>query len=109
MILVHFYTVSILRIKMTEMILDFIEMSIYVGLSMVFVLMVFYMLTKLNKVTISRRCVKKGIKLKCIKWKPFASTGFTMCNLINRRFYLVEYIKKDGRVSKTRLKSVFFI
>ncbi|MFA7569690.1 MAG: hypothetical protein WCY75_00400 [Sulfurimonadaceae bacterium] len=94
---------------MTEMILNFIETSIYVGLSMAFFLTLFYMLTKLNKVTISRRFLKKGIKLKCIKWKPFASTGFTLCNLINRRFYLVEYIKKDGRVSKTRLKSVFFI
>lgn len=94
---------------MTEMILNFIETSIYVGLGMAFFLTFFYILTQLNKVTISRRFLKKGIKLKCIKWKPFASTGFTLCNLINRRFYLVEYIKKNGRVSKTRLKSIFFI
>lgn len=98
-----------LRITMTEMILNFIETSIYVSLAMISMIILFYILTKLNKFTISRKCLQKGIKLKCIKWKPFATSGFTFCNIINRRFYLVEYIKKDGRVSKTRLKSVFFI
>lgn len=94
---------------MTEMILNFIETSIYVGLIIMATIALFYILTQLNKVTISRRCLKKGIKLKCIKWKPFCASDFTFCNIINRRFYLLEYIKKDGRVSKTRLKSVFFI
>ncbi len=94
---------------MTEMILNFIETSIYVGLTIVTLLILFYILTKLNKLSISRKFLKKGIKLKCIKWKPFSTTGLSFCNLINRRFYLVEYIKKDGRVSKTRFKTTFFI
>lgn len=98
-----------LRIAMTEMILNFIETSIYVSLMMMSLLVLFYILTILNKFTILRKCLRKGIKIKCIKWKLFTSTGFTFYNIVNRRFYLVEYIKKDGRVSKTRLKSVFFI
>ena len=91
------------------MILNFIETSIYVGLSVALLIALFYFLTKFNKVTISKKCLKKGIKLKCIKWEPFSATSSKFCHFINRRFYLVEYIKKNGRVSKTRLKSVFFI
>ncbi|MFA7083505.1 MAG: hypothetical protein WC141_03110 [Arcobacteraceae bacterium] len=94
---------------MTEMILNFIETSIYVGLSMALILVLFYLLTQLNKLSISRRCLKKGIKLKCIKWEPFSATSYKFCNFINRRFYLVEYIKKNGRVSKTRLKTSFIL
>lgn len=94
---------------MTEMILNFIETSIYISLTMMSLLVLFYLLTLFNKFTISRKCLKKGIKLKCIKWKPLSFAELTFCNIMNRRFYLVEYIKKDGRVSKTRLKSIFFI
>lgn len=94
---------------MTEMILNFIETSIYVGLTFASVIIVFYLLTQVNKLSISRRCLKKGIKLKCIKWEPFSAKSSKLCNFINRRFYLVEYIKKNGRVSKTRLKTFFIL
>jgi hypothetical protein len=92
------------RVVMTQMILDFIWVSSLVGFSLVLFLMFIYFITQLNKKLLNKQFSQKGIKIKCIKWQPLKAQ-----TLFSRKFYVVEYIKKDGRVCKTRLKSILFL
>lgn len=91
---------------MTEMILNFIEISIYTGIYLSLFLLTLFILTWLNKLYIGKTFNSKGIKLKCVRWKPFTKTLFPFKH---KKVYLVEYIKKDGRVSKTWLKPKFLL
>lgn len=87
------------------MVLDFIETSVYVAVYLFIFIVTFYAMTSLNKLILSRKFGAKGIKLKCIKWKLFRKNIFSFEELLQHKFYTVEYIKKDGRVSKTRVTS----
>lgn len=89
---------------MTEMILNFIEMSIYVVIYFTILTLSFYGVTAFRKSCITKQCTNKGIKLKCVRWKPFSHSFFSATR---KKVYLVEYIKKDGRVAKAWLKSKF--
>ncbi|RXJ60819.1 hypothetical protein [Candidatus Marinarcus aquaticus] len=91
---------------MTEMILNFIQLAVYTLIYFSLLILTFSTLTWLNKVYICRKFNNKGIKLKCVRWKPFSNSFFPF---VHKKVYLVEYIKKDGRVSKTWLKSKFLL
>lgn len=86
---------------MTQMIIDFMWISFWIGLSLALFVVFIYTLTYINKTLLSQYFLEKGIKIKRIQWQPLKSQTF-----LSRKFYVVEYIKKDGRVCKKRLKSV---